>query len=113
MYQAIGLCELRGNNKPGQMITKTAFDGSTTEEVGYFVGKFTYKGPLKYSDENTNPYLQLFMWYHEMLCFPHFIKTLKGFLKSRRSQVMRKGKSKICFSLFISICFFHIFYFML
>lgn len=35
------------------------------------------KGPLKYSDENTNPYLQLFMWYHEMLCFPNCIKTLK------------------------------------
>uniref|UniRef100_A0A8C2GUT6 Ig-like domain-containing protein n=1 Tax=Cyprinus carpio TaxID=7962 RepID=A0A8C2GUT6_CYPCA len=76
-YQGIGLCELRDDNKPGQIIAKTAFDGSTTEEVGYFGGKFTYKGPLKYSDENTNPYLQLFMWYHEMLCFPHCIKTLK------------------------------------
>ncbi|KTF80415.1 hypothetical protein cypCar_00027214 [Cyprinus carpio] len=38
-YQGIGLCELRDNNKPGQIIAKTVFDGSTTEEVGYFGGK--------------------------------------------------------------------------
>ncbi len=45
MYQAIGLCELRGNNKPGQMITKTAFDGSTTEEVGYLLASLHIRVP--------------------------------------------------------------------
>uniref|UniRef100_A0A8C2BEU5 Immunoglobulin C1-set domain-containing protein n=1 Tax=Cyprinus carpio TaxID=7962 RepID=A0A8C2BEU5_CYPCA len=40
----MGLCEQLGNDKPGQMITKNAFRGSTIDELHFFDGKFTYQG---------------------------------------------------------------------
>ncbi|XP_051545671.1 major histocompatibility complex class I-related gene protein-like isoform X2 [Myxocyprinus asiaticus] len=91
VYQVVGLCELWDNDKPGLMITKTAFSGFTIEEVQYVDGKFTYKD----QNQDKNPYLQIILWYHENLAFPNCIKTLKTYLKKRGAQVNRKVKPRV------------------
>lgn len=42
IHQMMGLCEASDNNKPGQMIIKIAFDGSTTDEIRFIDDTFRY-----------------------------------------------------------------------
>lgn len=101
VYQILGLCELLDKDKSGPFIIKNAFSGSTTDELKYFDGKFTYNGPLKYTEQESDPALQLLMWYHEVFSYPNCLNTLRSYLKKRGAQVKRKGKSPTCFSYFI------------
>lgn len=84
------LCEQLDNDKPGQMITKNAFRGSTVDELRFFDGKFTYQGSLNYTAQQIKPTLELSMWRHENIFYPACIKTLKNYLEKRGKQVNRK-----------------------
>ncbi|CAM4734228.1 unnamed protein product [Leuciscus chuanchicus] len=95
VYQVLGLCELLDKDKPGHFIFKIAFNGSTSEEMRYFDGKFTYKGPLKTTEHDNNPLLQTHMWYHEVFSYPNCLNTLRSYLKKRGAQLKRKVKPRV------------------
>uniref|UniRef100_A0A8C2KK09 Ig-like domain-containing protein n=1 Tax=Cyprinus carpio TaxID=7962 RepID=A0A8C2KK09_CYPCA len=95
VYQILGLCELLDKDKSGPFIIKNAFSGSTTDELKYFDGKFTYNGPLKYTEQESDPALQLLMWYHEVFSYPNCLNTLRSYLKKRGAQVKRKVKPRV------------------
>ncbi|XP_056596440.1 hereditary hemochromatosis protein homolog [Triplophysa dalaica] len=94
-FQKLVLCELKDNNEPGQMITRDAFDGSTTDELRYVNKSFTFRGSLNITAEVLKFHLDISMWRHENLYYPACIKTLKGFLEKRTNQVNRKVKPKV------------------
>ncbi|XP_048015337.1 hereditary hemochromatosis protein homolog isoform X2 [Megalobrama amblycephala] len=94
VYQVLGLCEQR-DDKPTQMITKSAYRGSTTDELRFFDGKFTYQGTLNYTAQEIKPYLELSMWRLETVYYPACIKTLQSYLKKRGTQVKRKVKPRV------------------
>ncbi|KAL1247309.1 hypothetical protein QQF64_022685 [Cirrhinus molitorella] len=93
--QRLVVCELRHDGEPGQMITRDAFRGSTTDELLYVDKNFTYQGTLNVTAQVLNIYLEFSMRRHEVLYQPFCIKTLKGYLKKRKNQVMRKVKPKV------------------
>ncbi|XP_073688308.1 major histocompatibility complex class I-related gene protein-like [Garra rufa] len=93
--QRLVVCELRDDGEPGQMITRDAVRGSTTDELLYVDKKFTYQGTLNVSAQVLNIHLEFSMRRHEVLYQPFCIKTLKGYLKKRRNQVNRKVKPKV------------------
>jgi len=62
----------------------------------YFDGKFTYKGPLKNREDDNNPLLHAYLWYHEVFSHPNCLNTLRSYLKKRGAQIKRKGKSPTC-----------------
>ncbi|XP_056307298.1 major histocompatibility complex class I-related gene protein-like [Danio aesculapii] len=95
VHQKIILCELLDNAKAGQMITRSASKGFTTDELGYLDGKFTYQGTSYITQQELNTHLQLSMWRHENLYYPACIKTLKDYLKKRGNQVNRKVKPRV------------------
>ncbi len=85
------MCELRDDGEPGQMITRDAVRGSTTDELLYVDKNFTYQGTLNISAEVLNIHIEFSMRRHEVLYQPFCIKTLTGYLKKRRTQINRKG----------------------
>ncbi|XP_051548510.1 major histocompatibility complex class I-related gene protein-like [Myxocyprinus asiaticus] len=89
--QLLTICELWDDDKPGQMISKIAFGGSTTDELSVFDNKFTYQG----TKEMTRLYLELYRWRHETINYPGCITTLKNYLKKRATQVNRKVKPRV------------------
>uniref|UniRef100_A0A8C2CE72 Ig-like domain-containing protein n=1 Tax=Cyprinus carpio TaxID=7962 RepID=A0A8C2CE72_CYPCA len=93
--QRLVLCELRDNGEPGQMITRDAVRGSTTDELLYVDKNFTYQGTLNVSAPVLNMHLEISMRRHEVLYQPFCIKTLKGYLKKRRTQIYRKVNPKV------------------
>ncbi|NP_001314838.1 major histocompatibility complex class I LDA precursor [Danio rerio] len=93
--QRIVGCELRHDGKPGQMITRDAARGSTTDELLYVDKNFTYQGTLNVPAFVLNMHLKISMWNHEHLYHPFCIKTLKGYLEKRKNQVNRKVKPKV------------------
>ncbi|XP_067292418.1 major histocompatibility complex class I-related gene protein-like [Pseudorasbora parva] len=95
VYQLLGLCELSDNDIPGHLIIMSALNGSTIDEIRYFNGKFTYKGPLKYTEHDSDPLLQAYLWYHEVFTYPICLKTLKSYLKKRRTQIKRRVKPRV------------------
>lgn len=95
VFQVMGLCDQLDNDKPGQMITRNAFRGSTIDELRFFDGKFTYQGSLNYTAQQIKPALELSMWRHETLYYPVCIKTLKNYLEKRGKQVNRILKPRV------------------
>ncbi|XP_051975693.1 major histocompatibility complex class I-related gene protein-like [Xyrauchen texanus] len=93
--QRLVLCELRDSGEPGQMITRDAFRGSTTDELRYLDKKFTYHGTLNVTAQVLKFHLDFSMWRHENLYQPFCIKTLKGYLEKRKNQVNRKVKPRV------------------
>ncbi len=85
------MCELRDDGEAGQMITRDAFRGSTTDELLYIDKNFTYQGSLNISAHLLKTHLEISKRNHEHLYHPYCIKTLSGYLKKRRKQVNRKG----------------------
>lgn len=75
------------------MITRRAFDGSTTDELRYVDKGFTFQGTVNLTAEMLKIHLDISMWRHENLYYPACIKTLKAYLEKRRNQVNRKGKT--------------------
>lgn len=93
LYQVMSHCELWDNDKPGQMISKIAFSGSTTDEMRFYDNKFTYESPQKMATLS----LELFKWRHETINYPSCIATLRNYLKKRQTQVNKKGWSSVLF----------------
>ncbi|KAI7812166.1 putative hereditary hemochromatosis protein-like protein [Triplophysa rosa] len=94
-FQKLVLCELKDNGEPGQMITRRAFEGSTTDELRYIENSFTFQGSLNITAEVLKIHLDISMWRHEYFYYPACIKTLKAYLEKRRIQVNRKVKPKV------------------
>ncbi len=88
--QRLVVCELRDDGELGQMITRDAFRGSTTDELLYVDKKFTYQGTLNVSAHVKNVILEFSMRHHEVLYQPFCIKTLKGYLKKRKKSSQQK-----------------------
>ncbi len=84
------LCEQR-DDKPGQMISKTAYRGSTVDELCFFDGKFTYQTFSNYTEQEIKPNLERSKRRLENLYYPACIRTLNNYLKIREPQVNRKG----------------------
>ncbi|KAI2646053.1 T-cell surface glycoprotein CD1a [Labeo rohita] len=47
VHQMLILCDISDNDKPGQLITKVAFQGSTTDEMRFFDDTITYQVRLR------------------------------------------------------------------
>ncbi len=86
VYQVMSVCEQSDNNL-GQIISKTAYRGSTVDERCFFDGKFTFSN---YTEE-IKPNLKMSELHLEKLYYPICIKTLKNYLQKRETQVNRKG----------------------
>ncbi|XP_073688481.1 hereditary hemochromatosis protein homolog [Garra rufa] len=93
--QRLVVCELRDDGEPGQMITRDAVRGSTTDELLYVDNNFTYQGTLNVSAQLLKVHLEFGKYRHEHLYRPYCIKTLKGYLERRRNQVGRKVKPRL------------------
>ncbi|XP_051741112.1 class I histocompatibility antigen, F10 alpha chain-like [Ctenopharyngodon idella] len=93
--QRLVVCELRDDGEPGQMITRDAVRGSTTDELLYVDKNFTYQGNLNVSTQVLNIHLEISMRRHESFYQPFCIKTLKGYLEKRKTQIYRKVKPKV------------------
>ncbi|KAK7117386.1 hypothetical protein R3I94_022828 [Phoxinus phoxinus] len=93
--QRLVVCELSDDGEPGQMITRDAVGGSTTDELLYVDKNFTYQGRLNISAQVLNIHLEVSMRRHESFYQPFCIKTLKGYLEKRRNQVNRKVKPRV------------------
>lgn len=91
VYQVMDLCEQR-DDKSGQMISKTAYRGSTVEELCFFDGKFTYQTFSNYTEQELKLNLELSKLRFKDLYYPFCIKTLNNYLKKREPQVNRKVK---------------------
>ena len=91
VQQRLVVCELL-DDQPGPFILKNAIGGTTRDELRFHEHKFTYQNALNFTEETLKPGLELTMWRHENLYYPVCIKTLRGYLKKRMSQVKRKGK---------------------
>ncbi|XP_058624275.1 uncharacterized protein LOC131535767, partial [Onychostoma macrolepis] len=73
--QRLVVCELRDDGEPGQMITRDAFRGSTTDELLYVEKNFTYQGTLNISAHLLKTHLEISKRNHEHLyptCFTGF-----------------------------------------
>ncbi|KAF4094948.1 hypothetical protein G5714_024026 [Onychostoma macrolepis] len=95
VYQLMGVCELFDNDKSGQLVTKGAFGGSTTDELRFFDDKFTISYDVNYTAQEMKPFLDLTTWRHKHLYYPACITTLKNYLKIRGTQVNRKVKPRV------------------
>ncbi|XP_050958448.1 zinc-alpha-2-glycoprotein-like [Labeo rohita] len=95
IFQIMSHCEQGDNEKPGQMITKTAFRGSAVDELRFFNGTFTYQSSSNYTAMEIKPYLELSMWHLKILYYPACIKMMKNYLTKRGTQVNRIVKPRV------------------
>ncbi|KAI7812153.1 putative hereditary hemochromatosis protein-like protein, partial [Triplophysa rosa] len=95
VLQRLVLCEMKDNGEPGQMITRDAFEGFTTDELRYIDKNFTYQGSLNVTAQVLKIHLEISMWRHKHLYLPTCLKTLKGYTETRKNQINRKVKPKI------------------
>ncbi|XP_016375216.1 major histocompatibility complex class I-related gene protein-like isoform X1 [Sinocyclocheilus rhinocerous] len=94
VHQVMSLCE-QSDNKLGQIISKTAYRGSTFNELCFFDGKFTYQVFSNYTQPEIKHNLEMSKLRHGMLYYPACIKTLKNDLKKRETQLNRKVKPQV------------------
>ncbi|XP_050958444.1 class I histocompatibility antigen, F10 alpha chain-like [Labeo rohita] len=92
VYQVMCLCE-QSDNKPGQIISKTAYRGSTIDERRFSDGNFTYKVFSNNTKMKRN--LELSKYRFENVYYPACIKTLKNYLEKRETQVNEKVKPRV------------------
>ncbi|XP_056596231.1 hereditary hemochromatosis protein homolog [Triplophysa dalaica] len=95
VLQRLVLCEMKYDGKPGQMITRDAFEGFTTDELRYTDKNFTYQGNLNITAQLLKIQLELTMQRHKHLYLPTCLKTLKGYTETRKNQINKKVKPKI------------------
>lgn len=90
VYQVVSFCE-QSDNKLGQMTSKTAYQGSTFDELHIFNGKFEYKLFSNYTEPETIRNLEQSKSRLEKVYYPACINMLKNYLKKRETQLNRKG----------------------
>ncbi|NP_001314818.1 major histocompatibility complex class I LLA isoform X1 [Danio rerio] len=91
LFQITWHCELLDNDKPGQIIFKIAFSGSTTDEVSFYNDNFTCQCQ---NNMATVP-LESFQMHYETVCYPNCIATIRDYLKKRQTQVNGKVQPKV------------------
>ncbi|XP_026094656.1 class I histocompatibility antigen, F10 alpha chain-like isoform X1 [Carassius auratus] len=95
VHQAVSVCEQSDNNLD-QMISKTAYQGSTFDELHLFDGKFTYQVFTNYTEPEKIRNLErtklLLENLYKSIYYPACIKVLKNYLKKRETQLNRKVK---------------------
>ncbi|XP_026094658.1 class I histocompatibility antigen, F10 alpha chain-like isoform X2 [Carassius auratus] len=78
------------------MISKTAYQGSTFDELHLFDGKFTYQVFTNYTEPEKIRNLErtklLLENLYKSIYYPACIKVLKNYLKKRETQLNRKVK---------------------
>lgn len=92
VYQKLVVCELLDSDTPGKMFFRDAARGSTIDELLYTNNTFTYTVIGNVSQELIKPHLEAFKLDFSTLFYPVCIKTLKTYLKKRKSQVNSRGK---------------------
>uniref|UniRef100_A0A3B4DF13 Si:ch211-147g22.4 n=1 Tax=Pygocentrus nattereri TaxID=42514 RepID=A0A3B4DF13_PYGNA len=95
VQQRLVVCELLDSDQPGPFILKNAIRGTTRDELRFHEHKFTYQNALNITEERLKAHLELTMWRHENLYYPVCIKTLRGYLEKRMSQVKRRVKPRV------------------
>ncbi|XP_051741107.1 hereditary hemochromatosis protein homolog isoform X6 [Ctenopharyngodon idella] len=91
VLQILTLCEVLDNDKPGQMITKFAFEGSTTEEMRFIDNTLTYQG----IEKPSTLYLEMYKWRHVNIGYPLCTTNLRSYLKKRGTQGKRRVKPRV------------------
>ncbi|XP_026101481.1 major histocompatibility complex class I-related gene protein-like isoform X2 [Carassius auratus] len=92
VYQVANVCE-QSDNKLDQMISKTAYQGSTFDDLHFLDGKITYQLFSNYTEEPGKiRNLELSKSRLEKLYYPACIKALNNYLKKRGTQLNRKVK---------------------
>ncbi|XP_026101484.1 uncharacterized protein LOC113072733 [Carassius auratus] len=91
VHQVVTFCEQSDNNL-GQITTKTAYQGSTFDELHFFDGKFTYQLFSNYTEPEKIRNLERSKSRLENFYYPACIKMLKNYLKTRETQLNRKVK---------------------
>ncbi|XP_051979178.1 MHC class I polypeptide-related sequence A-like isoform X2 [Xyrauchen texanus] len=95
VYQTMVQCKLLDKDKPGQMITKDAASGSTTDELCYYNNSFTYNIVFNITSEVLKPHLEDFKKKFKTFYYPTCIETLMNYLKKRVDNVNRKMKPRL------------------
>ncbi|CAM4734232.1 unnamed protein product [Leuciscus chuanchicus] len=91
VFQVLGLCEMLDNDKPGQLITKIAFNGSTTDEMRFFDDMFTHQSIEKLSAL----LLEIYKLHYVNIYYPRCTTDLRSYLKKRATQGKRKVKPRV------------------
>ncbi|XP_026094664.1 hereditary hemochromatosis protein-like isoform X1 [Carassius auratus] len=91
VHQLVTFCEQSDNNL-GQITTKTAYQGSTFDELHFFDGKFTYQLFSNYTEPEKIRNLERSKSRLENFYYPACIKMLTNYLKTRETQLNRKVK---------------------
>ncbi|XP_067236764.1 H-2 class I histocompatibility antigen, D-D alpha chain-like [Chanodichthys erythropterus] len=91
VFQIVNLCEVLEKDKPGQMITKFAFEGSTTEEMCFIDDILTYQG----IEKPSTLYLEMYKWRHVNIGYPLCTTNLRSYLKKRGTQWKRRVKPRV------------------
>ncbi|XP_048015322.1 hereditary hemochromatosis protein homolog isoform X2 [Megalobrama amblycephala] len=91
VLQILTLCEVLDKDKPGQMITKTAFEGSTTEEMCFIDDILTYQS----IEKPSTLLLEIYKWHHVNILYPRCTTNLRSYLKKRGTQGKRRVKPRV------------------
>ncbi|KAK9952153.1 hypothetical protein ABG768_018009 [Culter alburnus] len=91
VFQILRLCEVLDNDKLGQMITKYAFEGSTTEELCFIDDILTYQG----IEKPSTLLMEIYKWRHVNICYPRCTTNLRSYLKKRGTQGKRRVKPRV------------------
>ncbi|XP_056307299.1 major histocompatibility complex class I-related gene protein-like [Danio aesculapii] len=90
VHQLLTVCELPDKDDVGQMITKIAFEGSTTDEMHFIDDTLTFQGMEKV----TKLHLEMFRWFHAM-AYKRGKLILEKYLKKRATQGKRRVKPRV------------------
>uniref|UniRef100_A0A8C2CMH8 Ig-like domain-containing protein n=1 Tax=Cyprinus carpio TaxID=7962 RepID=A0A8C2CMH8_CYPCA len=94
VYQVVSFCE-QSDNKLGKITSKTAYQGSTIDELHIFDGKFGYKLFSNCTEPEKIRNLERSKSNLEELYYPACTKMLKNYLKKRETQLNRKVKPQV------------------
>ncbi|XP_055049034.2 T-cell surface glycoprotein CD1b3-like [Misgurnus anguillicaudatus] len=95
VFQAIALCEVGENGKPGQMIFAIAFRGCTIEKQHFLDNMFTCQGIRHEQMKRHRPEVNGAMLEYASKYYPTCITLLKNYLKKRDTQINRTVKPRI------------------
>ncbi|XP_048015340.1 major histocompatibility complex class I-related gene protein-like isoform X2 [Megalobrama amblycephala] len=91
VHQMLSLCEVSDNDKPGQMITKIAFEGSTTDEIRFIDDTLTHQG----IEKQSTLHLEIYRYRHATVHYPRCTTGLRKYLKKRGMQGKRRVKPRV------------------
>uniref|UniRef100_A0A8C2BF39 Ig-like domain-containing protein n=1 Tax=Cyprinus carpio TaxID=7962 RepID=A0A8C2BF39_CYPCA len=94
VYQVMLFCE-QSDNTLGLISSKTAYQGSTFDELQIFDGKFEYKLFSNYTEPEKICNLERSKSNLEKVYYPACKKMLKNYLKKRETQLNRKVKPQV------------------